>query len=94
MKNNRKNRKLKFIRKKNNLRLGKRIFKHFVTFTNDVDEELLKIIKNELKKSAEEILFKKYKLTLRNNSFNFGYRNNDFVRNQTTAVIILCNRKL
>lgn len=91
MKENNKNRKLKFIREKNNLRLGKITFKAVVKFTDTYNEHFLNVVKTELKRIAETDLFNKFKLVLRNHIFKIGAYGDDFVKDIKTAMIILYN---
>lgn len=92
-KHNRKNRKLEYIRYKNRLRTGKAVFTGYIKYTETQDDELLKIILEELQKTTFESLFKKYRITLRNQVLDFGYNGDDFIRNEITARLTLSNRK-
>jgi hypothetical protein len=91
MKDNNKNRKLKFIREKNSLRLGKTRFKAFVKFSDTADERFVEIVKKDLKQVAEADLLNKFKLVLRNHNYNIGTCGDDFIRNLKTALITLHN---
>lgn len=93
MKNNNRNRKLNYIRYKNRLRLGKAVFAGYVKFTETQDDELLKNIFEELQKSTFESLFKKHRMTLRNQVLDIGYNGEDFITNLKTARLTLSNRK-
>jgi len=90
MKNNNKNRKLKFIRTKNNLRLG--ITSFFVS--RKVTDEYLKDIPsnhydNFLEYSKKQ-LFKIYRLSNLNKAqYNIGYCGDDFIKHLQTEQIKL-----
>ena len=74
MKNNRKNRKLLFIRKKNDFRLGKRRFRYMMKLSDKPED--IKYILSEAKRE----LFKKYKLNLPILLINTGFHGDDFVK--------------
>lgn len=89
MKNNNRNRKLKFIREKNNLRLGIHIYRY--------SRKLPRTDKNENVEHyldwAKDELYKKFKLKLRNNEIRVGQDGVDFIMDTRTLIITLCNRR-
>lgn len=87
MKNNSKNRKLKFIRTKNNLRTGKVKFYCYAKVNNEVDinEKYWEYLLDVAKKS----LFDTYKLTLPFHDTFKGTDGLDFIKNLTTVRIRL-----
>lgn len=90
MKQNRKNKKLLFIRKKNNLRLGKESFIYVETFSESYFDELSnEDIKQELTNEAKKILYKKYKLKLNKVDFLISYYNDDFITNSISIKLKL-----
>ena len=88
MKNNCKNRKLLFIRRKNGLRKGRDKFKTFFNLSNVMPENE---IKDYVIKEANKELFKHYKLKLRNNNIEFGYITDDFLKETKTVKVTLFN---
>lgn len=94
MKNNRTNRKLKFIREKNNLRLGKRPFTSFHKVTNELlnDAESFEYQVNLLMNTIIKHVFNYYKIRLKYSKFTFGEQFNDFIKNQKTLRIELTNK--
>jgi len=88
MKNNNKNRKLKFIREKNNLRLGINSINIFYKISNKID---IITYANYLIDASKKEIFKKYKLKLRKNSFNFDKCDEDFIKDLITIKITLNN---
>lgn len=89
MKNNRKNRKLEFIREKNNLRLGKTKFYYYEKCSNnffDTKEYLEPLIKR-----AQNDLFKRYKLKSKTNLIIKGLIEDDFIKDLKTMCIVLSN---
>ena len=89
MKNNNKNRKLKFIREKNNLRLGLSIFRYIekdARSTEDSDQYI-----KELWIRAHNFVLNKYKLKLNiMNKFYSGLDGDDFIENIYTNYIEIC----
>lgn len=94
MKNNSKNRKLKYIRYKNALKRGRQVFCGYIKLSTTKDENILNIALEELQKSTIEALFKKYRIKLKNQTFDFGQDADDFIKNITTIRLTLCNRNL
>ena len=92
MKNNRKNRKLKFIREKNKLRLGFDKFKAFVKVPENVSDIIIKYAIEDLVCFAKRYLFKKHKLSLNIIEIQTGQDNEDFIRNLKTIVATLRNK--
>lgn len=91
MKNNNKKRKLKFIREKNNLRLGITKFYCFEKVSNLLkDETLKKEYWERLFETAYKSLFKRYRLKLRTMKIIPNQlMDDDFVKDLHTNVIIL-----
>jgi hypothetical protein len=87
MKSNRKNRKLTFIRTKNNLRTGKVKFYCYAKVSNevDIDEKYCEYFLNVAKKS----LFDTYKLKLHFYDTFKGTEGLDFIKDLTTVRIRL-----
>jgi len=97
MKNNNKNRKLKFIREKNNLRFGITVFCGSCKIHNKLmnDKKALNIISNDCLLKTEKELFKKFKISkLRNTVLLFGYDGDDFIMDKQTLRIELNNKIL
>lgn len=88
MKNNRKNRNLLFIRRKNYLRLGKNKFKTFFNVSNLMPENE---IKDFVIKEASKELFEYYKLKLRNNKIEFGSISDNFFQETKIVKVSLFN---
>jgi|SRR6478609_7244201 len=88
MKDNRTNRKLKFIRTKNKLRLGQQIFAYHFRLVQECGEECYP----DLVRQTQAILIKHYKLKLRNIELSTGYNGDDFIQNYYTLRITLHNR--
>lgn len=91
MKNNNRNRKLKFIREKNRLRLGKQLFKAFCKVPESLEEKYVKMAIDDLIEFAKKDLFKKFRLNLRNENFRIGQDGRDFIMNVNTIVVELNN---
>lgn len=89
MKNNNKNRKLNFIRQKNNLRLGVTIFRQAFKIADSTENESIEPYLFKAKVS----LYSKYRLRLRNNNIRIGHENLDFILNTRTLLITLHNKK-
>jgi hypothetical protein len=94
MKNNNKNRKLKFIREKNNLRLGKTKFYCFEKCSNSIETD--NVSKNgvnywiRLIDIAKKSLLKNYKLTLPSYQiFPKQLCDDDFVKDLHTNCVVL-----
>ena len=91
MKNNCKNKKLKTIRLKNNLRLG--ITKFYLTekVSNTLEETTLsEDYINRLVEIANKSLMKTYKLKLGKTEIRLlGMMNDDFIKNLRTNVVVL-----
>jgi len=87
MKNNRKNRKLKFIREKNDLRLGRTTFAAHCKISNLTTDLYTHL--NDLVILAKKQLFKKYKLSLPNTVISNGICDDDFIRNVKTYKVTL-----
>jgi hypothetical protein len=88
MKDNNKNRKLKFIRDKNNLR----IYRHRFCVSNRIDSDRLENISvDHFILEAQQKLLKKYNLKLRNHKVQIGCNNSDFIMNTKTILVTLFN---
>jgi len=85
MKNNRKNKKLSFIRIKNLLRTGKRKF----YCTQKVNNEFDGFDTNVLIELAKKSLFKEYKLSLPLYKVDLGLEGDDFIKDMVTYRVIL-----
>ncbi len=86
MKDNCKNRGLKFIRFKNKLRIGKQIYSSRFRYSNLLDEDTIKIGLEYLVKKTKEDLFKEFKLVLNTVVLRFVQSPNDFIQNSTTVI--------
>lgn len=89
MKNNNKNRKLNFIRVKNNLRLG--IVKFYLIEKRCGETKINEKYFIDLIEKAKKLAFKQYKITLRNTEIQSGIIDDDFVKNIITYKICLSN---
>ena len=94
MKNNRKNRKLNFIRTKNQLRSGKNKFYCTEKVSNLLKEELTQTESywEKLINTAKKSLLKIYKLELRNVEIITGTDGDDFIKNLHTNRVCLFNQ--
>ena len=92
MKNNNKNRKLNYIRLKNNLRTGKANF-YIVSKKplTSVNEEYLESTINLLVKKAIQEAKKLYKIGFKKSAYSIGLVGDDLVNNLTTIKIALSN---
>lgn len=93
MKNNRKNRKLAFIRQKNAFRSNKHIFASVFKFTPEfIDDcpnhEWLKILKNCVSETRKS-LSKSLKITAKKDGISFGQDGLDFVNNTVSMKVTL-----
>jgi len=93
MKNNRKNRKLNFIKAKNSLRLGFGKYKCYQRFSNELLKEEYKETYKELIDSlildTKNSLFKRYKLKLNSVELVQSYSPDDFIKDLHTNMIVL-----
>jgi len=89
MKNNRKNRKLKFIRVKNNLRFGKIKFYCTEKASNQLNED--ENYFERLVSIAKKSLQKHYKLSLRNVLVQSDIIDDDFAKDIHTNIVTLYN---
>lgn len=87
MKNNNKNRKLNFIRRKNMLRLGLVEFRCAFKFSNKITDYQKML--DEFYKAADEALFKQYKLKLNKKGFRLGSNDDDFIKDTSSIIIYL-----
>lgn len=94
MKNNNRNRKLNYIREKNNLRLGKRPFTIFGKISNELfdDEKALEQVIKQLTNDASKEVKNKFKLFLKRVIIQFVYNGDDFIKDQQTIKIELTNK--
>lgn len=92
--NNNRNRKLKYIREKNNLRLGKRPFTVFSKISNELfnDEKALQQVIEQLTNDASKEVKNKFKLFLKRVIIRFGHNGDDFIKDQQTIKIELTNK--
>lgn len=88
MKDNNKNRKLNFIRKKNKLRLGIEKYNGVVKISADMDMEYAFACFIEQTKKQ---LLKEYKLSLRHCYIREGYNCDYFVKGTKTLLCVLHN---
>jgi len=90
MKNNRTNRKLKFIRLKNRLRLGFTTFKYYTKISNNISESEEKEVIESLRNDAEESLFKRFRLkNPKKMDIRIGYEGDDFLKNISSLLVEL-----
>lgn len=95
MKNNSKNRKLKFIRQKNRIRLGKESYFVFFKVSNRFinNEEAIKVLTEGFINKALFNLFYNFKIEkVRKIFFSFGEFGEDFLINAKTLKIELSNK--
>jgi len=95
MKNNNRNRKLEYIREKNNYRLGKRPFTVFSKISNEFmnDEKALEQAIIKIVNDASKEFKNKFKFFLRRVIIRFGDNYDDFIKDQKTLRIELTNKK-
>lgn len=91
MKNNRKNRKLNFIRTKNGFRAGKYEFSYIekVSINFPVNEQYLE----RLFSKAKKMLFKKYKISLPYLTLYRAQDGDDFIRDRITYRVVLTKKQ-
>lgn len=83
-----KQRKLKYIREKNRLRLGISKFKSFCKVSNDLSSQELEFFLKEAISENERLLFKQFKLVLNTIEVQYGCDGDDFIKNLKTLLII------
>jgi len=94
MKNNNRNRKLKYIRAKNNLRLGITVFKSVSKISKEMFSDVnYGLVSRLILKQAETDLYRKFKLKLRNHTIKTWYEGDDFINDCYTVVCRLDNLK-
>lgn len=86
MKNNRKNNKLLFIRKKNNLRLGKNVYRQVFKISNSEETDIdFGCFVNE----TISLLHREFNLKLNNVDTQVGANGYDFIKNTRSLLITL-----
>ncbi len=93
MKNNCKNRKIKFIRYKNNLRLGKTRFSCITRVYEEMGREDMTFYLQHFVRLTTEDLFEQLKIKLRTIKIEKFQDSRDFMENSITVRVTLTNEK-
>ena len=86
-----KQRKLRYIREKNSLVIGKGVFNNTYKISNEVlnDEHLSFSVLNQMMVNSKKELFMKYKIHLNTISYSITCNGDDFIKNIKTVLVTI-----